>query len=65
MASKQWVRVVANMSLGGYEVFTASGELGAPAWPDLRFKELLRIAFKDRYISDSSHPVLRRLRGEV
>lgn len=65
MASKQWVRVVANMALGGYEVYTASGELGDPAWPDLPFKELLRIAFKDRLITDRSHPVLRRLRGEV
>ena len=65
MASKQWVRVVANMALGGYEVYTASGELGAPTWPDLPFKDLLRIAFKDRYITDHAHPVLRRLRGEV
>ena len=65
MAGKQWVRVVANMSLGGYEVFTATGELGEPVWPAVPFKELLRIAFKDRYITDPSHPVLRRLRGEV
>jgi hypothetical protein len=65
MASKQWVRVSANMSLGGYEVYTAAGELGTPAWPDLPFRDLLRIAFKDRFIQDRSHPVLRRLRGEV
>lgn len=65
MASKQWVRVMANMSLGGYEVYTASGELGEPVWPAMPFKELLKIAFKDRYITDRLHPVLRRLRGEV
>src|SRR5262245_6641815 len=65
LASKQWVRVVANMSLGGYEVFTAAGELSEPIWPDLSFRELLKIAFKDRFIKDASHPVLRRLRGEV
>jgi hypothetical protein len=66
MATKKWVRVVANMALGGYEVSIATGELGEPTWPDdVAFKELLRIAFKDRYITDRSHPVLRRLRGEV
>jgi hypothetical protein len=65
MAGKSWVRVMANMSLGGYEVYTAGGELGEPAWPTLPFKDLLRIAFKDKFISDRSHPVLRRLRGEV
>ncbi len=65
MASKRWVRVVANMNLGAYEVYTASGELGEPVWPEAPFKDLLRIAFKDRYIADRSHPVLRRLRGEV
>ncbi len=65
MATRQWVRVVANMPLGCYEVYTASGELGEPIWPDLTLKELLRIAFKDRFITDISHPVLRRLRGEV
>ncbi len=62
MATKGWVRVVANMSLGGYEVYTASGELGAPEFPDLQMRELLRIAFQDRFIKDRSHPVLRRLR---
>ncbi len=65
MAGKQWVRVVANMALGGYELYTASGELGEPRWPDMPFRDLLRIAFKDRFITDRSHPVLRRLRGEV
>jgi hypothetical protein len=65
MAGTKWVRVVANMGLGGYDVYTASGDLPDPTWPDLPFKDLLRIAFKDRFITDRSHPVLRRLRGEV
>ena len=30
-----------------------------------RIEELLRTAFKDRFISTLDHPVLRRLRGEV
>ena len=47
------------------KVFEATGQLPDPEWPDLPFKELLRIAFKDRFISDLNHPVLHRLRGEV
>jgi hypothetical protein len=65
MATKTWVRVAANMALGAYDVFEATGQLGDPEWPAARFAELLRVAFKDRYIKDSNHPVLRRLRGEV
>jgi hypothetical protein len=65
MAGKGWVRIAANMSLGAYDVFRATGQLPEPEWPDLPFKDLLRIAFKDRYITDLTHPVLRRLRGEV
>ena len=65
MATKEWVRVKANMGLGAYEVDVALGDLGDPTWPDLPFKELLRISFRDHYITDRSHPVLRRLRGEV
>jgi hypothetical protein len=60
-----WVRVVPNMSLGGYDVFEAGGQLGEPEWPSVPFKELLRVAFRDRFINTLDHPVLRRLRGEV
>jgi hypothetical protein len=64
-AMSRWVRVSANMSLGGYDVFEATGELSLPEWPTLTFQELLRLAFKDRYIDSPQHPVLRRLRGEL
>jgi hypothetical protein len=64
-AAKAWVRVAANMSLGAYELFEAAGQLGEPEWPDLPFKELLRLAFKDRFIDSLDHPELRRLRGEL
>jgi hypothetical protein len=65
MAAKGWVRVAANMGLGAYDVFQATGPLPDPDWPGVPFRELLRVAFKDRFISDLNHPVLRRLRGEV
>jgi hypothetical protein len=64
-AMVRWVRISANMSLGGYDLYEAVGELSPPEWPQLSFQELLRLAFKDRFITDSTHPVLRRLRGEL
>jgi hypothetical protein len=65
LATKGWVRVSANLALGAYDVFQATGELAEPDWPEVPFRDLLRVAFKDRYIHDANHPVLRRLRGEV
>jgi hypothetical protein len=64
-ATKGWVRVAANMALGAYDVFEAGGQLGEPQWPAVPFRDLLRIAFRDRHIDTLDHPVLRRLRGEV
>jgi hypothetical protein len=64
-ATKRWVRVAANMALGAYDVFEAGGQLGEPDWPTMPFKDLLRIAFRDRFIDNRDHSVLRRLRGEA
>ena len=38
MAMKTWIKVVANMALGAYEVFEATGSLPEPEWPDIKFK---------------------------
>jgi hypothetical protein len=64
-ATKSWVRVYANMGVGGYEVAQATAPLPDPEWPDLTLREILRIAFRERLIDSQDHPVLRRLRGEV
>jgi hypothetical protein len=63
LAMTRWVRVKANMDLGAYEIFTATGTLQDPAWPELPFNELLRIAFRDRVVDSLDHPVVKRLRG--
>jgi hypothetical protein len=65
LATKKWVRVMANQSLGGYTVWQAEHPLPDPEWPDLALKDLLRIAFKDYHIQTLDHPVLRQLRGQV
>jgi hypothetical protein len=64
-ARQQWVRAYANMALGAYDVTVASAQFTEPEWPDLPMGEILKIAFKNRFISSLDHPVLRRLRGEV
>jgi hypothetical protein len=64
-ATRRWVRIAANMRAKCYDVWEATGPLPEPTWPELSFPELLKLAFKDRLVSDLNHPVLRRLRGEV
>jgi hypothetical protein len=64
MATNAWVRIAANMSLGAYEVYQATGDLPEPTWPEVDFKRLLEIAFKDRFIQSLDHPVIRKLKGE-
>lgn len=58
-----WLRVTANKALGGYEMCEALGSLAEPQWPEASFQELIRIAFRDRLVNSTDHPVVRRLRG--
>jgi hypothetical protein len=53
------------MFLGAYEIFEAGSHIPDPEWPDATFEEIMKIAFKGRFIKDLEHPVLRSLRGEV
>ena len=62
-AETSWCRMVSDTSNGHYTHFEPSAELPAPKWPDLVFNEILRIAFRDRYIETPDHPILRQLRG--
>jgi hypothetical protein len=64
-AKTRWVRVVADMNLGAYQISPASAQLPEPDWPDVTFQEIIKIGFRDKMISDWNHPVLKRLRGEV
>jgi hypothetical protein len=63
LAMKDWIRIASNLRLGAYELFKASATLPDPVWPDLSFNELLRIAFKDKFIGSLEHPVVQRLQG--
>jgi hypothetical protein len=63
LAMREWVRLVANQAAGMYDTYTARAALPEPEWPELPMRELLRLAFADRFITSLDHPVLRKLRG--
>lgn len=65
IATKTWIRVVANMDLGAYEVLESTGNIPEPEWPDVSFKKLLQIAFRDKFVKSLDHAVIRTLRGEL
>lgn len=64
-ALSAWVRVASNMPLGAYDLHEALGALPEPEWPDFSFSEILRIAFRERYVDNMDHPLPRSLRGEA
>jgi hypothetical protein len=64
-ARKSWVRMQGDRELGAYVMHRARGDLGEPAWPVRTFKELLKIAFKERFIDTAFHDVIRELNGEL
>jgi len=63
-AVKGWIKVAANMALGAYDLLLPVSNLGPARWPEITLAELLKLAFKDRYIQSLDHPVVRHLRGE-
>jgi len=66
VGESNWVCIKADMSAGCYVPHVAEGNLPEPEWPDdLTLQDLLRLAFRDRFIRDIDHPLLQRLRGAV
>ncbi len=64
-AEKRWVRVSSNNNASMYEVYEAVGDLAEPTWPDVSFRDVLELSFRDRRIDSHDHPILKSLRGEV
>ena len=46
-----------------YDAVVPIGTPPEPEWPDLSFRELLRLAFGDHVIDSLEHPIARRLLG--
>jgi len=65
IGQRSWVRLVANRTVGAYDVMEAANLADEPVWPELSFKEILALAFRDRLITSMDHPIVRRLRGDI
>lgn len=64
MAKKDWVRVASNKNVGAYEVYTPKNqEFEDPDWSEYDFQVLVDKAFKDRYINDPEHEIIKKLHG--
>jgi hypothetical protein len=64
LARNGWVRMVANMNGGFYDIWEAEGTIADPQWPEHTFQQLLKIAFGNgRLIDREDHPILQHLLG--
>jgi hypothetical protein len=63
IAMKKWIRLRPDLELGAYEVIYAEHLAADPVWPEMDMAQLLRIAFKGKYIDHYDHVVLQQLRG--
>jgi hypothetical protein len=50
IAKRAWIRLKSDMTLGGYRIMRAEGEIDEPNWPVKPINELLELAFKGRVI---------------
>lgn len=62
-AKDAWVRVKSDQVSGTYQVIRAESIHDEPFWPDMDMNEIVRLAFKDRFIDSVAHPVVAKLRG--
>jgi hypothetical protein len=65
LAKSVWLRMSANMHLGGYETFSSGAVLAEPTWPATTLDELLDIAFRGRILTSTDHPVVQAKLGAV
>lgn len=63
-AESNWIRLAANMGAGTYDVYEAIDQMAEPEWPNLPLHRLLEMAFKERFVDNLDHPVVRRIMGD-
>ncbi len=63
-AERKWARRQWLPENKAHKILVAQNLLEEPVWPEITFQELIKKAFKDRYICDPDHPVLKLLRGD-
>jgi hypothetical protein len=65
-AQTKWIKIRANMGLGAYDIFEAENvSIPDPTWPSESFEEIVRVAFRDRFVDSADHAVIKRLRGQL
>jgi|GEM_PF-639086 len=64
-AKTKWIRVVANMPAGANDVLEAQGHLSEPEWTEHTIEQLIEIAFREKIITEESHPIIQELLGRV
>jgi hypothetical protein len=66
IAQTTWIKLVPERAMNGYRIFPAEASLPDPVWPvDKTFQEYLEIAFRDRVITSTDHPVVRKYLGRA
>ena len=66
MAQKKWVRMVANMSAGFYDLWDGSAIDHEPVWPSIGLADINRLSFgSGNVIDDLDHPVILGLLGKA
>jgi hypothetical protein len=65
LGEKRWIRIVADMNAGAYDIFEAQASMPEPVWPDHSLQDLMRVAFGGGRLIDSvDHPVIKQLLGQ-
>ena len=65
LAKLKWLRITANMHIGGYDINEAQAELPEPDWPAHGIDALVEVAFRGKIITSLDHPVVQSLLGRV
>jgi hypothetical protein len=64
LAQRKWIRITADTHIGAYEISEAETTLSEPVWPEgYSFHDLLKIAFKNRFVDSLDHLIIKKLRG--
>lgn len=61
----KWIRISANMHVGGYDVYVAEAKLPEPEWPPYDIDKLVEVAFRGNIISDLDHTIVQKLLGKI
>ena len=64
-AKSHWLRLIANMLLGGYDIYVAEGALPDPEWPAHDIESLVAVAFRGKVITSLDHPLVQGVLGKI